>query len=67
MRFKYHKESGAFEHIPSPEIVEMNSLKKENKSLTEENKELKESMNSLLKLLGQKKLLSAKEIKELKI
>ena len=64
MRFKYHKESGAFEHIPSPEIMEMASLKKENQSLTDENKELKDS---LVKLLGQKKLLSAKDIKDLNL
>ena len=67
MRFKYHKESGAFEHIPSPEIMEMASLKKENQSLTDENKELKDSLNSLVKLLGQKKLLSAKDIKDLNL
>ena len=67
MRFKYHKDSGAFEHIPSPEVMEMASLKKENQSLTDENKELKESISSLVKLLGQKKLISAKEIKELNL
>lgn len=65
MRWKYHPESGAFEHIPSADILELISLKKENKSLSEENAELKDKMDNLLNLLKQKKLITVKEAKDL--
>lgn len=65
MRWKYHPESGAFEHIPSADTLELISLKKENKSLSEENAELKDKMDNLLNLLKQKKLITVKEAKDL--
>ena len=65
MRWKFHPDSGAFEHIPSAEVTEMINMKKENKDLAQENAELKDKMDNLLALLKQKKLITVKEAKDL--
>lgn len=60
-RWKYHSDSGAYEFFPTKDELVLKSTAKTTNQLTEENEKLRNNLDSLLKIMMEKNVITKEE------